>query len=79
MVVEPRAADDLTDNVKPVSRLFYAGSVFLCTPSALAQDGHHALGAQAGPAAITAVLREAGFDSIRVATETPFNLVFEAR
>jgi 2-polyprenyl-3-methyl-5-hydroxy-6-metoxy-1,4-benzoquinol methylase len=79
MAVEPKAADDLDDNIGPVNRLFYAGSVFLCTPSALAQGGGHALGAQAGPTALTAVLREAGFTDIRVATETPFNYVFEAR
>ena len=79
MVVEPRAGDDLDDNINTVGRLFYAGSTFLCTPSALAQDGGQALGAQAGPAAISAVLREGGFSQVRVATETPFNLVFEAR
>jgi ubiquinone/menaquinone biosynthesis C-methylase UbiE len=79
MAVEPKAADDLDDNISPANRLFYAGSVFLCTPSALAQAGGHALGAQAGPKALTAVLREAGFTDIRVATETPFNYVFEAR
>ncbi|MCL3862496.1 methyltransferase [Actinotalea sp. K2] len=79
MVVEPRAGDRLEDNVGPVSRTYYAGSTFLCTPSALAQDGQHALGAQAGPAALTGVLHAAGFSRVRVAAETPFNLVLEAR
>jgi SAM-dependent methyltransferase len=79
MVVEPSAGDDLDDNLGPVGRMFYAGSTFLCTPSALSQGGGHALGAQAGPAAITAVLHEAGFEHVRVAVQTPFNLVFEAR
>jgi SAM-dependent methyltransferase len=79
MVVEPRAGDRLEDNVGPVSRTYYAGSTFLCTPSALAQDGRHALGAQAGPAALTEVLTAAGFGQVRVAAETPFNLVLEAR
>lgn len=79
MVVEPRAGDRLEDNVGPVGRTYYAGSTFLCTPSALAQDGHHALGAQAGPAALTQVLHAAGFTQVRVAAETPFNLVLEAR
>jgi 2-polyprenyl-3-methyl-5-hydroxy-6-metoxy-1,4-benzoquinol methylase len=78
MAVEPKAADELDGNIGPAHRLFYAGSVFLCTPSALAQ-GDSALGAQAGPAATMAVLREAGFTDISVATETPFNYVFEAR
>jgi SAM-dependent methyltransferase len=79
MVVEPRAGDDLDQNINPVGRMFYAGSTFLCTPSALAQEGGYALGAQAGPEAITEVLRAGGFDQVRVATQTPFNTVFEAR
>lgn len=79
MVVEPRAGDRLDDNVGPVSRTYYAGSTFLCTPGALAQGGQHALGAQAGPAALTEVLHAAGFSRVRVAGETPFNLVLEAR
>ena len=79
MVVEPMAGDRLEDNVGPVARTYYAGSTFLCTPSALAQEGHHALGAQAGPAALTEVLEAAGFTRVRVAARTPFNLVLEAR
>lgn len=78
MAVEPKAADVLDDNITPAGRPFYAGSTFLCTPSALAQGGE-ALGAQAGPAATLEVLRAAGFTSVRVATETPFNYVYEAR
>jgi hypothetical protein len=38
-----------------------------------------ALGAQAGEAAIRSVLTEAGFSQFRRATETPFNIVYEAR
>ena len=79
MVVEPRAGDDLDQNINPVGRMFYDGSTFLCTPSALSQGGGYALGAQAGPAAITEVLHAGGFDHVRVAIETPFNTVFEAR
>lgn len=78
MIVEPYAGDSLTDNMNPVGRLFYAASTMLCVPNALAfSDG--ALGAQAGEARIGAVVRQAGFGSFRRATETPFNLVFEAR
>jgi len=79
LVVEPQAADDLADNLNPISRLFYAGSVFLCTPSSLAQDGATALGAQAGPSQLLEVLAEAGFGHREIATETPFNLIIEAR
>ena len=78
MAVEPKSADELEDNINPASRLFYAGSVFLCTPSALAQGGE-ALGAQAGPTAMIEILQKAGFESVRIAHETPFNYVFEAR
>ncbi|MDP8961131.1 MAG: methyltransferase domain-containing protein [Actinomycetota bacterium] len=79
MAVEPAAGDDLRENVNPVSRLFYAGSVFLCTPSSLAQDGRLGLGAQAGEKRLGAVFEKAGFRRFRRATETPFNLVLEAR
>jgi SAM-dependent methyltransferase len=79
LVVEPQAGDDLADNLNPISRLFYAGSVFLCTPSSLAQEGATALGAQAGPSRLLDVLADAGFSERRVATETPFNLILEAR
>lgn len=79
LLVEPAAGDTLAENVNPVSRLFYAGSVLLCTPSALAQHGPVALGAQAGPKALIDLLIEAGFDSARVAWSSPFNIVIEAR
>ncbi len=36
-------------------------------------------GAQAGPARLEAVLREAGFSRVRVAAETPFNMAVEAK
>ena len=80
MAVEPLAGDRLEDNINPVGRLYYAASTMICTPVALDQapDGP-ALGAQAGPARLEAVLREAGFSRVRVAAETPFNMVIEAR
>jgi hypothetical protein len=37
------------------------------------------LGAQAGPRRMEAILRDAGFRRVRVATQTPFNLIYEAR
>ena len=46
---------------------------------ALAQDGGLALGAQAGEARLREVASAAGFSCFRRATETPFNLVLEAR
>jgi hypothetical protein len=38
-----------------------------------------ALGAQAGEANIAETVKSAGFSRFRRATQTPFNLVFEAR
>jgi SAM-dependent methyltransferase len=79
MVVEPMAGDRIEDNLHPVGRVFYGASTLVCTPSSLAQPGQRALGAQAGPAVLTSVLREAGFGRVRVATTSPVNLVIEAR
>jgi SAM-dependent methyltransferase len=78
LLVEPAAGDTLAENINPVSRLFYAGSVFTCTPSALAQHGPVALGAQAGPKVLIDLLTEAGFDSARVVSTSAFNTVIEA-
>ena len=79
LLVEPFASDQLEENLNPVGRLFLAGSLFLCVPNALSQDGGHSLGAQAGEAAIRAVAAEAGFTRFRRASQTPFNLVYEIR
>jgi 2-polyprenyl-3-methyl-5-hydroxy-6-metoxy-1,4-benzoquinol methylase len=79
MIVEPRAGDRVEDNLNPIGRIFYAGSTLLCTPASLSQEVGLALGAQAGEAAIRAVVEEAGFTRFRRVAETPFNLVFEAR
>ena len=79
MVVEPYAADAVLDNVGPVGRLYYAGSTALCLPHSRSEGVGLGLGAQAGPARLAAVLREAGFGSVRTAYESPFNIVLEAR
>jgi SAM-dependent methyltransferase len=79
MVVEPYANDRLEDNLNPVGRVFFAASTLLCTPASRSQEVGLGLGAQAGEARLRAVFEEAGFTRFRRATETPFNLVFEAR
>jgi hypothetical protein len=79
MVVEPFAGDSVADNVGVISRLYYTGSTTLCVPHSRSEDVGLALGAQAGPARLTAVLEEAGFGSIRIAYESPFNIVLEVR
>jgi SAM-dependent methyltransferase len=79
MVVEPFANDDLADNLNPVGRIYYAASTFICTPASRAPEVGLGLGAQAGEARLRSAIEEAGFSHFRRATETPFNLVLEAR
>jgi SAM-dependent methyltransferase len=79
LIVEPFAGDRLEDNLNPIGRVFYSASTFICTPASRAQQGARCLGAQAGEARIGEVVREGGFARFRRATQTPFNLVFEAR
>ncbi|MFK0087866.1 class I SAM-dependent methyltransferase [Pseudomonas sp. NPDC090755] len=79
LLVEPYAGDNLDANSTPVGRLFYAASTFICTPNSLSQEVGLGLGAQAGEARLRAVFEEAGFKTFRRATETPFNLILEAR
>jgi hypothetical protein len=67
------------DNLNPVGRVYYGASTLLCTPASLSQEVGLALGAQAGPARLRDVITSAGFGRFRQATETPFNLVLEAR
>jgi SAM-dependent methyltransferase len=79
MLVEPYANDSLAENLNPVGRIYYAASTIICTPSSLDQEVGLALGAQAGERRRREVAGEAGFSRFRRATETPFNLVLEAR
>ncbi len=79
MIVEPASGDRLEDRINPVSRLFYAASTMVCVPTSLDQPVGAALGAQAGFAKLKGVLEEGGFGKVRKATETPFNMVLEAR
>lgn len=79
LLVEPFANDDVRDNLTPVGRLYYAASTFVCTPNSLSQEVGAALGAQAGEARLREIFAGAGFSSFRRASETPFNLILEAR
>ncbi len=79
MVVEPNAADNPADNMNPVGRLFYNASTMICVPTSLDQEVGAALGAQAGEARLSEVIRSGGFATVRRATDGPFNLVLEAR
>ncbi|HEY3526024.1 MAG TPA: hypothetical protein VGK47_07500, partial [Nitrososphaeraceae archaeon] len=78
MIVEPFANDKLEDNLNPVGRVFYAASGLVCVPASLAYDGP-ALGAQAGERKIKNIVTQAGFTTLRRATQTPFNIIYEAK
>ena len=79
MLVEPMAADTLAGNLNPIGRIFYSASTMICVPTSKAQEVGTALGAQAGEARLRGVIEGAGFSQVNRATETPFNLVLEAR
>ena len=78
MLVEPFANNQLEDNLNPLGRVFYSASSLICVPASLNEDGP-ALGAQAGEQRTMDIMKTAGFSKIRCATQTPFNLVLEAR
>lgn len=79
MIVEPFAQNHLEENLNPVGRVFYSASTFICTPASRAQEVGMCLGAQAGEERIRDVVALGGFKQFRRASETPFNLIYEAR
>jgi SAM-dependent methyltransferase len=78
LIVEPLAGDRLEDNLSPLGRLFYSASATICVPASLAHGGA-ALGAQAGEAKLREVVTGGGFTRFRRATQSPTNMVLEAR
>lgn len=79
MIVEPQAQDTLVGNLNPIGRIYYAASTTVCLPTSLSQEVALGLGAQAGEARLRQVVTKGGFTHFRRATETPFNMVLEAR
>jgi SAM-dependent methyltransferase len=79
LIVEPYAGDRVEDNLNPVGRVFYGASTLVCTPASRDQEVGLALGAQAGEGRLREVVTAGGFTRFRRATETPFNIVLEAR
>ena len=79
MIVEPFANDQLEENLNPIGRVFYSASTMICTPASLSQEVGLGLGAQAGETRLRDVVTKGGFTRFRRATETPFNLILEAR
>jgi len=79
MLMEPLAGDATEDNLGPRGRVIYAISTMACIPGSLSQEVGMALGAQAGQAKLTEVIKAGGFSQVRRAAETPLNMVLEAR
>lgn len=79
MIVEPFAHDRIEQNLNPVGRVYFSASTHICTPASLSQEVGLGLGAQAGESRLREVIMAGGFKKVRRATETPFNLVLEAR
>ena len=79
MIVEPMAGDTLSDNLHLLGGIFYGYSTLMCVPASKSQEVGLALGAQAGEQRIADVLRSAGFSRVSRATETPMNIILEAR
>lgn len=79
--LDPKAAGDtLAENLAdPFAPMLYAVSCFICTPSAIAQDGPEVLGALAGEAAFRRLLADAGFFTIeRHGHDAPLNMIMVA-
>jgi SAM-dependent methyltransferase len=78
MIVEPIAGDRPQDNLNPVGRIYYNASTMICVPTSLAQEVGEGLGAQAGEARISQVIRDGGFANVRRMAEGPFNMILQA-
>jgi Methyltransferase domain len=81
LLVEPMALDGRAANIaeNPLAALLYSASSAICTPNSLSQEVGLGLGAQAGEARLRQVFEEAGYTHFRRATETPLNMILEAR
>jgi len=79
LIVEPIAGDRIEQNLNPVGRVYYSASTHICTPASLSQEVGLGLGAQAGEQKLREVILAGGFRTVRRATETPFNMILEAR
>ncbi len=81
LLVEPFALDGRAKNQadNPMAPLLYMASTAICTPNSLSQEVGLGLGAQAGEGRLRAIFEQAGFSRFRRATETPLNLILEAR
>jgi 2-polyprenyl-3-methyl-5-hydroxy-6-metoxy-1,4-benzoquinol methylase len=78
MIIEPMANDKVEENLNLIGRVYYAASTLVCVPNSLADNGP-ALGAQAGEKKIKEISEASGFTKFRRTTQTPFNIIYEAK
>ena len=79
LIIEPKVADQLEDNINSVGTMFYGFSLFHCMTQSLAADGC-GMGACAGPAQTQALLAEAGFGSVAMLPiKSQVNLFYVAK
>lgn len=79
MLVEPLAGDTVEENAHPLGQAFYGLSVLFCTAISKSQEVGLALGAQAGPKRLSAVLTEGGFSSAEKVLTSGANMIIEAK
>jgi len=95
MLVEMASSDKIEENIEsPVGTNGYAGSIFVCLPTAFAQMKKSAeffdpdqeeeleilpLGGMAGAKTIESLLRTCGFTKFRCALKDDFNMILEAK
>jgi 2-polyprenyl-3-methyl-5-hydroxy-6-metoxy-1,4-benzoquinol methylase len=78
-IAEPKAADNLEDNINPLGAVFYGFSIFHCMTQSLAEGGP-GLGTCMGPKKTGDLLREAGFATIEpLDIRSQTNLFYAAR
>lgn len=79
MVMEPRAADRLEDNVNSLGTTYYGFSLFHCMTQSLAQGGP-GLGTCMGPENTISLLREGGFSTVeQLPIKSQTNVFYAAR
>ena len=78
-IVEPRAADQLQDNINSLGTVYYGFSIFHCMTQSLANGGP-GLGTCMGPARTEELVREAGFSSFeKLGIKSQTNLFYAAQ
>ena len=79
MLVEPFAADEVADNLNPVGRLYYGASSLMWCRFHWPAMVQRLVPRRESDGCAKIMVDQGGFSTMRRATETPFNIVLEAR